>query len=486
MTIIEDGIMLPGLFVPRVSFVADPALADIVEMEYGVVSLAHPTHDPNRVTVHVPTEKTVLSLGAASDRWKTDIGITGYTDNHVHFETKKNDRTVVSLGGPATTSAITGHGGAPPGSTNGYSMVTAERAWHESKGQHYLLSHDEDISLFTLGEDKRAVIQADHGYVDINGGEEVNLSGGGVAIGAASGIVFEDVLYDGNFSGKAPTSTSAKNAKVGVDLIGALFSAHDLGLKAFKTAKKQKAGKLKKNEFFYADVVKWLTDSAKFALSVNKLKKVFQHVASPEGCVKLSAEQDVVGLAGTGASFSGLLGASLASTIVTSVSAGMTASMKGTLFAGVGSILTTLKGQKKIEISSTWGDVVFSAKENIEFTSDDELIAASAEDAQVTGKKHLLFGAGKHAFIGAEPGWGALFDDQGIAFGKATGLSNLKSAKVESSPAIRIDADKIEIVRESVAVTLSNDLCLIEAPGIRFDSKQKNVTFNGSSAIILD
>jgi hypothetical protein len=523
---IEDGILLSGLYLPRLSFVTDPALADGVEVEYEMVGLAQPTMDPNRVTIHVPTEKTVLSLGAASDRWKTDIGITGYTDNHVHFETKVNDKTVVSLGGPATTAAIKGHGPkakekkeektepAPttpttattyrttptpepepaaepegeeklaPVATEGYSMVTAERAWHDSIGQHYLLSQKEDISMLTLAADKRAVVQADLGYVDLNGGEEINLSGGGVAIGAALKFPIEDILYDKNFTGKSPTSTFAKTAKVGMDLIGAVFSAHDLGLKAFKTAKKQKAGKLKKNEFFYADVVKWVTDSVKFGMSVNKLQKVFAHVSSPPGSVKISAEQDVVGLAGADACFSGTMGASIASTAATTISAGMTASMKGTLFAGVGSVLTTLKGQKKIEVSSTYGDVVFSAKKNVEFTSDDEFIAASSEDAQVTGKKHLLLGAGKHAFIGVEKGWGALFDDSGIAFGKASGVGKLKSAKIEASPAIRIDSGKIEIVRESAAVTLSDDLCLIEAPAIHFDSKAKNVTFNGKMAVL--
>jgi hypothetical protein len=484
MTIIEDGINFPGLVVPAFSFVADPALADSVEIEYGVVDLAHPTHDPNRVTIHVPTEKTVLSLGAASDRWKTDIGITGYTDNHVHFETKASDKTIVSLGGPATTTSTEGHSEEVAKESDGYSMVTSERAWHESNGQHYLLSQEQDISMLTLGSGKRTVVQADAGYVDVNGKEEVNLSGGGVAIGGSSHLTIEDILYDKHFSGKSPTSASAKVAKTGMDLIGAVFSAHDLGLKAQKTAKKQKAGKLKKNEFFYADVVKWLTDSAKFAMSVNKIKKVFAHAASPPGCVKLAAEQDVGGLAGTGASFSGAMGASIASTGATTISAGMTASLKGTLFAGVGGILTTLKGQKKIEVSSTWGDVVFSAKKNVEFTSNDELIAASSEDAQVTGKKHLLFGAGKHAFIGAEPGWGALFDAKGVALGKASGLGDLKAAKVEASPAIRIDSGKIEIVRESVAVTLTDDMCLIEAPNVHFDSKAKNVTFNGSMAIL--
>lgn len=482
MTIIEDGIDLPFLVVPKTSFVADPALADTVEIEYGKITPAHPTHDPDRYTVHVPTDKAVLSLGAASPKWKTDAGIVGYTDSHIHFETKKNDKTIVSLGGPAKTSAITGHGGDPPVSTEGYSMITAERAWHESEGQHYLFSHEGDISIRTMGGGKRAVVQADAGFVDLNGGEEVNLAGGGVAIGAASKITIEKPVYDGAFAGKAPSSAAAKYAKVGMDMIGAVFSAHDLGLKAYKTIKKIVKGEQSYNEYFYTDVVKWGGDAYKFYKSVDKIKKVFQNAPSPPGCVKIGAEKDVGGLAGHDVFLAGASGASLASTVSTSVSGGLMATLKGTLFAGVGGILTSIKAQKKLEVSSTWGDVVFSGKKNVEFTAEEELVAGTEGDAQVSGKKHLLFGGGKRAWIGAEPGWGALFDDKGVAFGKASGTGEMKSATIEASPAIRIDDDKIEIVGTSGAVTLSNDLCLVEAPGVRFDAKQKNVTFNGSMA----
>jgi uncharacterized protein (DUF2345 family) len=481
---IPDGNLLAGLNLPGSSFVTDPGLSAVVEVDYESVALHQSTTDPNRVTIHVPTEHTVLSLGAASGPWKTDIGITGYTDNHIHFETKVNDKTLVSLGGPATTAAIESHDENVPTKSEGYSMVTAMSAWHESNGQHYLLSRTQDISMLTLGANKRAVVQADAGYVDVNGGQEVNLSGGGVAIGAAEKFPIEDVLYDKNFKGDSPTSVSATVASAGMDTISAVVAAHDLGLAAVKTAKSQKAGTLAKNEFFWADVASWALSAVSFGISLAKLKDTYTSAPSPPGCVKLSAQQHTVGVAGKGASFSGLRGASLASAGVASVSAGMMASMKGTVFAGVSSVFTTLRGQKKLEVSSTYGDIAISAKKNVELTSNDAFIAASEDDAQVTGKKHLLFGAGKHAFIGAEPGWGAVFNDEGIAFGKASGLSNLKSAKVEKTPAIRIDSGKIEIVRESVAVTLTDDMCLIEAPGIRFDSKAKNVTFNGKMAVL--
>jgi len=478
---IPYGELLSWLKLPGSPFVVDPGLTTTVEVDYESVALHQSTTDPNRVTIHVPTEKTVLSLGAASDRWKTDIGITGYTDNHVHFETKVRDRTLVSLGGPATTATITAHDASVPTKSEGYSMVTDQRAWHESDGQHYLLSQQQDISMLTLGFGKRAVVQADRGYVDVNGGEEVNVCGGGVAIGAATKLTIEDVPYSGNFAGKSPTSASAKTMKVGADLIGALFSVHDLGLKAHKIYTKVRKGTLTLDEFFFADVVKWRTDSLKFKISVGKLLDIYHHAASPPGCVKIGAEKDVVGLGGTSVTLSGALGASLASTGVTGVSAGMTASMKGTLFAGVGGILTSLRGQKKIEISSTWGDVVFSAKKNVELTSNKEFFAVSKSTAQVTGKQ-LLMGAGKQAFIGAEAGWGAVFDSAGVAFGKATGVDKMMSAVISNTPAIRIAADHIKLNRGPVSFTLSDESCVVEAPGIRLQCHRENVTFNGKHA----
>jgi hypothetical protein len=198
--------------------------------------------------------------------------------------------------------------------------------------------------------------------------------------------------------------------------------------------------------------------------------------------VKIAAEQDVGGLAGNDVFLAGASGASLASIGSASVAGGLMATLKGTLFAGVGGTLTSIKAQKKLEVSSTWGDVVFSGKKNVELTADEELVAGAEGVAQVSGKKQLLFGGGKRAWIGAEPGWGALFDDKGVAFGKASGAGEMKTATIESSPAIRIDDDKIEIAGTCGAVTLTNDMCLVEAPGIRFDAKQKKVTFNGSMA----
>jgi hypothetical protein len=532
MTVIVEEVVLPPLAPSSSTFVADPAYADVVEMEYDCVTAASPTSGPNRLTVHVPTERTVLSLGAPNGRWNTDVGITGYTDHHIHFETKAHDKTVVSLGGPATTAAIAGHGGAleaeegggegegeggahaheggepteggeehagggeqhasgadaapggqakkAPGETEGYSMVTAERAWHESTGQHYLLSQEGDISLRTMGANKRATIQADHGHVDLNGGEEVNLSGGGVAIGAVSEVAFEHVLPDGTFTGEAPHSTFKSIAKIGASILSAAASVHDLVLKVKKTRTKYQDGKFKWNESSYVDVPKFLLDAAKATISTKKIVDTLTSAPAPPGCVKISASQNVGGVAGGTVAFTGALAASMSSAGVASVGGGLMATLKAVVFAGVGGSLTSIKGRKKVEISSATGNVVLNAKANVELSANEVEMGAH-KWATITANEQLLFGAGHRAWIGAEPGWGLLFDGEGIAFGKASGTDKMKTAKIEDEPSVRIDSKKIEMLGAKGSISLTDDLCFVDASAVTLKAKRR-VKFNGRRA----
>jgi hypothetical protein len=484
MTIIDDGIDYPPLQVPATSYVADPNYADSVETEYGVVSAAHPTHDPNRTTVHVPTEKTVLSAGAASPVWKTDVGVTAYTATHIHFETKTNDKTIVTLGTGATTADVAGYSKEPPTASQGYAMVTAERAWHEAEGQHYLLSREGDISLRALAAGKRAVVQAEQGFVDIHGGEEVNVAGGAVAIGASSkNTTFEKVAYDGNFKGSAPTSSSAATAKGRVSSLGSVFTVHDLVRKAVKTAPKLKPKSLKKDGVPWTDVIKWGLDATKFALSFDKVKALIEHPSgAPSGAVKIAAEKDIGALAGEDVSLAGTAAASFASARFTTVSAGLMATLKSMLFAGVSSFSTSIRGQKRLEIASAWGEIKVSAKKNITLSSEKELSAAG--ESATVGAKRVVLGAGKRAFMGVEPGFGFQFDATGIAFGKASGVATMKTAKIEDYPSIRMTDATIAIAQSAATtVTLSESSCVVKAPSIHIDAKQKKVHIKGTTVI---
>lgn len=496
MTVIHDDPLVIPLLPTSTSFVADPVYANTVEVEYGVVSPADPTGGPNRFTIHVPTDTTRLSLGAKSGAWDTDIGITGHTEAHIHFETKAGaDKTVVSLGEPATTAAITGHGAeaegehaasalAPVG-TQGYSMVTAQRAWHFSMGQHYALSQAGDISVRTMGAGKRAVIQAENGFVDVNGGKEVNLTGGSISIGAQSGIQFDEACYGKAWTAKTPTSVAAENVSYGMDCISILFAIHDLILGPVATYRKGVPKKQDLVDLVFTDVAKWVADLAMYKKAVDSLGAGISHDTAAPGCVKISAENDIGCVGGTDVGLFGLKGAVLGAALSASVSAGLMASLKGTLFAGVGSVLSSLKAVKAMEVVSDHGDVGIGAKKNVEITADEEFLAAGEELAQVTSEDAVLLGSSKRVWIGTGKGFGMLLDNEGIAFGKAEEADKMLTAKITDASAIRIDKGKIEIRGTDACVTLSDDLCLIEGPAIHFDAKKKNVTFNSQSALVF-
>src|SRR3954454_1943619 len=72
-------------------------------------AVAPVTQDPDRYTIFVPSEKTTLSLGQKSSvkpEHINDVGITGRSENHIHFEVNKTNKTVVTLGGPATSAEL--------------------------------------------------------------------------------------------------------------------------------------------------------------------------------------------------------------------------------------------------------------------------------------------------------------------------------------------------------------------------------------------
>jgi hypothetical protein len=475
MTVIHEDPSIPPLLANPKSFVVDPDHADTVEMELDLVSVAQPTAGPNRYTTHVPTEKTVLSLGAASGRWNTDKGITGYTDSHVHFETKSGSRTVVSLGGPATKSTLSGLGAKAPVHGNGYSMVTLQNAWHDAKKQHYLLSLAKDVTLRTMGEGKRAVIQAVKGMVDLNGATEVNLAGGGVAIGAHQHMPFEDVEYAKNWHGETPHSLAAKRTAQFNTIAAAAVTAHNLATAAVATRNKFKDGKLHAEIDTFADIVEWGIDAAELYRAKGEIQELFAAEEAVENNIKIDAERDFGVSAGGEAAFFGIQGATLISTVWTSVSAVVSASLKGTLFAGVAAAYTSLKGYKKIEIGCDVGNALFDAARSVSITAEGNFIAVGKELAQVSGETSAYFAGTDSAWLGVTVGggWGLLLDAQGVMIGKATSAGSMKSAKVEPDRSLKIDKKGFTLKSASSEVTLTEEA---------FDAKSKTVDLIAKSS----
>jgi hypothetical protein len=470
---------------PPVSFVVDPALAETLEEEYDLTLLHSPTGGPNRMTMHVPTETTRLSLGQPSPRWNTDKGITGYTDSHIHFETKVNDKTVVSLGTSATTSDIKGQGDVPPVSTHGYSMVTDQNAWHDARLQHYLISQTADMSLRTAGGGKRAVIQADHGKVDITAAKDINVAGGGVSI-AAGELEVEQKGYGEAWEGVRPHSSAAGAVQITTAIVGAVSALFDI---AFNKARlKYDEGNFVGAKPGFVDANKWKINGALFGLSAANAISLIAEPTSPAKCVKIAAP-DIIGvMAGNEISIFGMMGASLASALWTTVSAGMSASLKGTVFAGVGGAFASMKGYRKVEMGSDWGKIFTGAQKGIHLEAEKDVNIKAANVAHVAAPAGSAAFGGKKVWMGtpAGPGWGMTLDDQGLAIGQATVGEDLSAAKVEDAPSLRIDATKIEVKTQWTSVKLEGERLTLTAKNkpIRFEGKSSGVTINGAKVLL--
>ncbi|APR77230.1 Hypothetical protein A7982_02577 [Minicystis rosea] len=486
MTIVYEDPTLPPLLAAPQTFVADPVYADTVEAAWSATPVASPTHGPNRYTLHVPAESTVLSLGEASPRWNTDAGITGYTDNHINFETKSGPQTVVSLGGPATKASIKGYGDAAPVSTHGYSMVTAANAWHDAQKQHYLLSRTHDITLRTKGEGKRAVLQAEHGIVDLNGGKEVNIAGAGVAIGASPGLPYENVKYAEPWHGDAPHSLAAKCASIFNGITNGVVTAHNLAMGATKLYKEYKHGHLHASVDTFADVVEWLTDVGEFIRTSMEVKELFAEEEAVEGSIKMDAAEDVsIGASGN-ASFFGIHGATLGSTLWTSVSAVVSAGIKGSLFAGVAGAYTSLKGYKKVELGCDHGKAIFDAKKSVQMSAESSVIAVGKELVQVSAEKNAYFAGGDVAWIGTTAGsaWGMHMASSGIKIGKATSADKMMSAAIAADRSITIDKKGFLFKSASSEMTIEKKAIKVTSGSVKLHAKSDDVRVGGKKVLL--
>ncbi len=486
MTVIDEDLSIPPLIASPASFVTDPVFADTVEMERDFVCVALPTAGPNRYTLHVPTEHTVLSLGQQSPRWHTDKGIVGYTDTHIHFETKKGARTVVSLGGPARKATLKGYGESAPTGTEGYSMVTVKDAWHDAVKQHAWLSREEDISLRTMGHGKRAVIQADAGMVDLNGGKEVNLAGGGVSIAAHHPFVPEPTGYAESWAGHPPHSVAAKRSAQWVSITNAAVLAHNLwaGYKAIRH--KHHKGGFAATVDSVADKVEWGADAGEFVRTLIEIKELFAHEEALENCVRIDAQKDFGVSAGGQASFFGIQGASMMSAIWTGVTGVIAASLKGTLFAGVAGTYTSLKGYKKIELGCDLGDAIFEAHRTVQMSAEGSVIAVGKELADYAGEKDAYFTAKERAWLGvtAGGGWGLELKAEGVMIGKANGADKMMSATVDADRSMKIEKKGFTFKSASTKVTIHDDLFEATSSKLNFEVPDDDLRIGGKKVLI--
>ena len=483
MTLVQEDPLSPG----AASFVVDPFSSPTVELDMDLVCTAQPTSGPNRMTLFIPTESTVLSLGQKSPRWNTDVGITGYSDSHIHFETHEGPlQTIVSLGGPATTADVEGWQAKPPLSSHGYSMVTVANAWHDAMKQHYLLSTTGDVTLRAMAETRRAVLQADQGVADLNGGLEVNLAGAGVAITAHPGMPFEDIAYTESWGGETPHSVAAKRAGIFNGIVNGLATAHNLWFAAPHTFALHCEGNASAIIDKLADVAEWAADAWEFRRAYGEVKELLAKEEAIEGCIKIDAEEDFGVSAGTSVSFFGIHGASLGSTLWSSVSGIVTAGLKGTVFAGVAAAYTSLKGYKSIEIGCDHGDTLFEAKKNVKITAKANLIAVGKKRVQVTGEKHAYLGSKANVWIGTTAGsaWGAQINQGGITIGKANGAGTMMTASVAANRSIKIVENGFTLTSSDTTAEINRQHIEIKASQVTFDTKDEGVKVGGKKVLV--
>ena len=457
---------------PEKVTVARPAPAPLIDA---------PNKYNDRYTVYVPTEHTSLSLGrkcaANKERHIDDSGLTGRTDKHVHFHVAKDDKTLVSLGGGATSVAIDSHdaGGKVPTKSAGYAMVTDENAWHDAKKQHYLVARENDIVVRAAGQAAAtALLQADKGVVTV-------AAGGGIAMGANSAVrVISDAAtpmetepqYDGavkrNVLGKVNEALDAEG-KAGTDF---LKDVHQALEGAVKEQKKQAAWKDPQWSNVTAAEVKVVLDKLKdlYTALQGLLKK------ETKGSIDLVAENQVSAHADYVALY-GKAGASITSKDTSELS-GKVAAMAGKDHAVVWSgSHTSLKSGKDVSLEAEAGEITAQAKNDVLIESEDKgVLIQGNSDVQLNALDGDAFFHGKnsaYAGAGGGAGYGMLATGSKVQLAKLATANKLGGPGPVNDEGVTIDSAAIEAKFKSSSAKL-------ESAKITMDSTEVEITGVGT------
>lgn len=474
--------------------VIDPTIPNVESDDPSRPATASPTTGPHRFTVVVPnkggnSENSILNVGQGGPSTRIqDTGITGMTKTHIHWHTKDAPQTMVLLGGPTAHHGWAGPNGADnPKASSGYMVVTEGKAWQESRGHQYLLSKDGDAVLRSAAAGKRVVIQADGGEVDLIAKTNLYVVSPGISIIAPAAVTPETGNnYDGKWEGKQPKADGAKPSKNVITVMAAAVSAHDIVRKFAKSFKKNDEGKTKFSMGAWYDHVKWGADAVKFGLTVPKIIGMFSSPEPKPGCVKINGEADVGILAGGEVSAFGTMGFSAGAAMWTSVSAGLSASFKALVFTGVGGAITSLKGYKKIEVGSDYGEVIIKAAKDLNVTAEKNAMIGAKKTAQLTSEGKTLVSAISKVVVGAGDGagFGAVAQTNRIMIGKLD-KSDTIDAKGNEKALIVVRDDSLRCVLKQSRLQLDEGEALLRAQAIKLSAESGgNVTVNGAKILL--
>lgn len=438
----------------------DPNLTANVETDAPNVPPANPTSGPHRITFVVPNpDDSVLSVGQACATRINDPGITGRTKTHVHFHTTVDDTKTMLALGVGTHEGWAGHEKNNLAANKGFMVVTEANTWIDAKSQLYLVSRTDDVTMRAVGGEKRVMLQADEGEIDMVAKKEIQGSAPIIAFMAPATVEPNvKVNYMKPWTGDVPKASGGKVGKYVMTIVSALTAAHDLGLKAKKTFKKWKDGKLKYNEDFYSDVVKWGMDAAKFVITAGKISKGMSSPADP-GTIKMGADLDIGGVAGRDVSFFGVRDFSAGGAVWAGVTAGVGASFKATLFAGVGSAYTSLKGYRKVEMASDYGKSVLKAAKDVEVTSEEAKVAIGGKtDVGITASTGAFYaGAKTKAHVVVDGGTGLLCEPKKLFLGMVTSGDDAAKAAPDSNSGMQMTSDDITCYKGQSGFALRNN-----------------------------
>jgi hypothetical protein len=502
------------------SVIVDP-FAKFEEKEVNRPKVAEKTVGPHRYTIMVPhDDKAMVSVGQGAPHRIKDTGITGRTNSHIHFETREGEetarpaphgppadghhsepaavpmpasagelkKTLISLGGGTEDAIIKSYDPVLPKNSSGFTMITLGKAWNESFDKYYVLSREEDVTLRTTGEDKRVVLQADKGKVDVIAFDEANTVAKSINIVAPMATPIQDKKYDDVWDSKVPVNKGAENwfhYTEGYAIVTGIATLLGTGIaKMRKGHKKGKKGQVVQSVLGWAH---WGASMARQVLSGNHLLHALGHHESP-GSIKVSAAADYgVVAASTAAMYGGMM-ASMTSTGFATVMAPLVTA-EGLVFCGIGAPRTSIEGLLTVEIEAPLGNVVIDAKKEIEIECHGEIMIGAHHGVFVRSEGHTGVYGEHEAYLGAggDAGFGVAASGKELKIGKISSKADdVEHASFDENNQILFTKKVITIKRVKSQIELdSNRVLLSQGDSSSVKVTSSNIYMNGSK-IFLD
>lgn len=413
--------------IERAAACVDPGVANAFRSEAKPVEVGDLGSGPQRLTILVPSETTVMNLGQTVTPNVTaplDTGLTGTTDHHIDFQAKaEGAKTTITLG-EAMSAAASVEKDDVPMDIEGYGLATEALAYHAADRRQLLTTND-DLIIHAQSS-QSAVLNAETGAAEVNAGSDIFVTAKcGVLVGSGTGAP-ERAVRDGRWKKSALTDVAAAATAIGgvvtagIASVGAVLEGfnqtvvHGQGMAPGKTDKSL---------------------GYKIAAGAAAFGGLAALLGTAGGVVNMHGMTDAAAYAGRNASMWGTVGASISSALVAGLF-GVTADVKGALAGVWGGVDAALAALGHAEVNSAWGEVIASSAGDTEVTSRLAVALDAKVDAQMNAEKAALYGNDSAKVLGAK--WGLQADKEGVGVGPISSAFKLKDAKLESAPAVLV------------------------------------------------